>query len=167
MADGEPLSMSLIKKIGIILASLTVLVVIADLIGVAVCFSQDFSRHSGWSWGAIYALWFVLGVVVGLFQYFAGQGLCSSDTTADPKNTKHSKSIGVLTILVSTLTMAAFSYIFYLKYWIHGADSSDGYIPDSMNATMTFFGSIVTAMVFTAWVSSSDGSAKEPKKKKK
>lgn len=144
--------MTVSKKIGCIVLVLLVILVAGDLLGVAACLLGPILKPRSWSAGAVYAVWFVLGVFAGVFQDCATQELFNPTTKGSAKRTERSQSGGMLGLCVSILMLCALSFLFYQTQWRRGVDSEDGYVPDSMSATMTFFISIAVTMCFGQWV---------------
>jgi len=141
----------MIQKILLPLVLLMIFLVGADLLGVGVCLVGACGFIPGWSKGAAYTLWFVCGVFVGLFQYFAA---AEDKPAAEPpaKSSPPSKWNFLLVFIVTAAALGALTWLFYQTGWRRGVDSEDIYVPDSMSATLTLFISILTMMLFSMWL---------------
>ena len=157
----------MLKLFGYTAFSLTLTLIAGDLLGVAACFLGDL-LSGNWSIGAVYAVWFVLGVFGGMFHYLVTVGLCNSEAVTgapDPKNPlpKEPLSRALPVIGLTLVLLLLLSYACERIWWIHGVDSSDGYVPDSKSATMVFFITMAASMFFTLWVSRLDATPLRPK----
>jgi hypothetical protein len=131
----------------IVFATLAYLVV-ADLVGVAVCFFYDaIASERRTSTALFYAIWFVAGVFCGMLSYLTCGNIAMPEKTGDFIRWKDEGQTGLLVILTTAVILVALSLLFYKLQWQYPrADSV--YVPDSEPLTITFFVTILASVIF-------------------
>lgn len=122
-----------------------------DIAGAIVCFIVEVL---GFEFKALYfTIWFVAGVFCGLIAYdMAGRVLSNKpEDKVDWSNTSESGRIGITVLIITALTLVALSVLFKKIFWV-GSPIEGGYSPDGMAMTLTYFITIVGAMVLGHFV---------------
>lgn len=119
------LTVALAGKISQIVGCTLAYLAVFDIAGVVVSLVFDISPSPSVSGAAYYALWLVLGVFCGLFNYGTAYG-------DDPQKT------GRVVCATVTILLSALSVLFFVILW-NGGSIDDSYVPDNMPLTLTFF----------------------------
>lgn len=136
------------KKITWIVLTLTVLLVVFNLIGVAASFFFDILPARGVSTLLFAVIWLVLGAFTGALHYNSAGYFCS--TVDDPlgwADAEGAWEIGRLVMRVTIAELLLLCAAFYLLWWRHGIDF-DVFVPDNCVLTLIHFAAIVGTMAF-------------------
>ena len=109
---------------------------LGDLVGVVACTIFDIAPIRGNSAALPYAIWFVLGIFVGLITAFAaGAWIAGKDDKWD----EGPRAAGIATgIFLSSLAVSvALCVLFWKLYWSQGVEG-EYYVPDSQSHSLTY-----------------------------
>ena len=129
---------------------------IGDLIGVVACTIFDIAPIRGNSAALPYAIWFVLGVFVGVITAFAaGTWIAGRDRWDEGP-----RAGGIATgIFLSSLLVAALLCVLFWKlYWSQGVDG-EYYVPDSQSHSITYLVAALAGMWLVRLVSTPQAKA--------
>lgn len=124
---------------------------IGDLIGVVACTIFDIAPIRGNSPALPYAVWFVLGVFVGVTTAFAaGTWIAGQDDKWD----EGPRAGGIATgIFLSSLAVAVLLCVLFWKlYWSQGVEG-EYYVPDSQPHSITYLVAALAGMWLARLVS--------------
>jgi len=124
---------------------------LGDLVGVVACTIFDIAPIRGNSAALPYAIWFVLGIFVGLIAAFAaGTWIAGKDDKWD----EGPRAGGIATgIFLSSLAMSvALCVLFWKLYWSQGVDG-EYYVPDSQSHSLTYLAAALGGMWLVRLVS--------------
>jgi len=109
---------------------------LGDVVGVVACTIFDIAPIRGSSAALPYAIWFVLGVFVGLIAAFAaGTWIAGRDDKWDEGPRAGPIATG---IFLSALAVSiALCVLFWTLYWAKGVEG-EYYVPDSMPHSLTY-----------------------------
>lgn len=121
-------------------ATLIVVLVTADILGVLFCTMLDITPLRFKSALLPYAIWLVLGSFSGLFSYVIASGWSSPepDEQADWLSDPAMKRTGGIVVATSAAIIAALIYGFNSIFWSKGV-AGEYYVPDSAPHSLVFF----------------------------
>jgi hypothetical protein len=134
---------------GTILKSLAVLIfylIAADIIGVIACFLFDVAPLRYDSGALPYAIWFLLGVFTGFIVLGAAGDWASAEGRGDWDSRPGAARTANIVVATSFAAMLALAAFFNHIYWSRGV-AGEYFVPDSAPHTITFFVSILLAML--------------------
>lgn len=138
--------MSLAKKLALISAIVLASLAGFVLIGVVGASILDLLYSRRKSALLFYAVWFVAAVFCGVVCYNLSGRMVTQGQNKDWTSHPDARKTSLLVIVVTSIIVAALSLLFYHFSWNRGADS-DLYVPDSVPLTITYFGTVVAAMI--------------------
>lgn len=111
-----------------------VVLVAADLVGVAASFILDVAPMRHKSAGLGYAIWFVLGVFAGFIHYGAAtdRGIEGWASRAE------ARSAGLVILGTSAAIVVGLSVLFHLTMWRHSTGPEWAVVPDHIPTTVVF-----------------------------
>jgi hypothetical protein len=109
---------------------------LGDIVGVVACTIFDIAPIRGNSAALPYAIWFVLGVFVGLIAAFvAGTWIAGKDDKWDEGPQAGAIATGIfLSALVVSVLLCV---LFWKLYWSKGVEG-EYYVPDSQSHSLTY-----------------------------
>ena len=134
---------------GTILKTLAVLIVYliaADIIGVIACFLFDIAPLRYDSGALPYAIWFVLGVFTGFIALGAAGDWASAEGKGEWDSRPGAARTANIVVATSFAVLLALAAFFNHIYWSRGV-AGEYFVPDSAPHTITFFVSILLAML--------------------
>ena len=134
---------SLARKFGLVVATILVYLIAADLVGVAASFFCDvFLSERRTSAALYYVIWFVIGVFCGVLIYVTCGSFTSPEKKGGLMEWGDKGQTGLLIIFTTGAILAGLSILFYRLDWRYSrADSV--YVPDSESLTLTLFFTIL------------------------
>jgi hypothetical protein len=131
--------MSLPRQLAVILTTLIVVLVVADVVGVIACFILDVAPMRHKSAGLGYAIWLVLGIFAGLIFFSMARDFASGRDPDTPGNLHADASTGRLVLLTAGAVLVALSALFWTLFWQGSASAEFAVVPDHMATTLVFF----------------------------
>lgn len=124
---------------------------LGDVVGVVVCTIFDIAPIRGNSAALPYAIWFVLGIFVGLITAFAaGTWIAGKDDKWDEGPRAGAIATG---LFLSALAVAAVLCVLFWKlYWSKGV-AGEYYVPDSQSHSLTYLIAALAGMWLVRLVS--------------
>lgn len=128
-----------------------------DVAGVLACLFFDVASFGDSNTPVYYAVWFVLGVLCGVFSYNSAGRVATGDSHVDMGVTDptiqdwtgraDSAESGRFVMVTTAVLLLTLSVPFYLLWWRHDMEPT-GFVPDSGPLTLTFFGTVLASSIF-------------------
>ena len=135
--------------VGIVARTLAILLfwlIAADIVGVVACLVFDVAPLRYDSGALPYAIWFVLGVFTGLIAFGTAAEIASGEGQVDWGRRPGAKRLANIVLAASIALLLGLGLFFNAIWWSQGVNG-EYFVPDSAPHTITFFASILLAML--------------------